>query len=97
MGREIKVACTTGPSTMLPEGLKELEGPRPAGNRRFPVFLAGNRPRDPLRSPGLARNSNFHEKSAPATNSNAISCLGSLWGSSSIGALLGVSGVPVFR
>ena len=31
---------TPGPSIMLPEGLKDLEGPRPAGTRRFSEVLS---------------------------------------------------------
>ena len=64
---------TPGPSIMLSEGLKDLEGPRPAGNRRSPGFEPGNRPQDPLRSTGRTPDINLHQKSAPETNSKAIS------------------------
>ena len=55
---------------MLPEGLKDLEGPRPAGNRRSPG-LGRKSTRDPLKSTGRPPDINLHQKSAPETNSNA--------------------------
>ena len=39
----------------------------------FPGIPGRHRPRDPFRSPGLARNINLHEKSAPQTISKAMS------------------------
>jgi len=39
----------------------------------FPGFSAENRPRDPPRSPGPAPHINLHQKSAPQTNSKAVS------------------------
>ena len=36
--------------------------------------VPGNRPRDPLRSTGRARETNLHQTSAPETNSKAVSC-----------------------
>ena len=43
---------TPGPSIMLPEGLKDLEGPRPAGDRRSPWF-SGHRTTKQHRRPSL--------------------------------------------
>ena len=39
----------------------------------FPGFWPGDRPRDPLRSTGCTPDVNLHQKSAPETNSKAIS------------------------
>ncbi len=39
----------------------------------FPVIFGQTWPQDPSRSPGLALQFNLHEKSAPQTNSKAIS------------------------
>ena len=51
------------------------KGPRgPLKRAGFPMFLPGNRPRDPLRSTGRPPHINLHQKSAPETNSKAISC-----------------------